>query len=345
MKKVLMANDSFLGFLDNMTAMKRGRVENVLTKLTLIKEDNEVMEKRDFVLMTVKDKQYQPDQAGNEYLLTKDNLSYQVNKTEYDFACYLVEHGFTDDETVNAKIEDEKAKKQREAEAAEAAEKARQAAETEKAVVDEWIKKETENYSDEQKISIQKEIFMDIYGTYYDHAKRTLVLIDNFDKPGCKDMLKDVMHRDNAASLKTFACITGLKVPNTNKAIREMLDSITSADFVGIVPYKKRKTPEKAKEEIFWMARPNQASGKSDFIQTMGKPLFKYGIQMFIHKVDGLVSVSSADCGYRIAAGKSEKLALEALKETVKKYGAEKINEMIYNHGEKYGWSPYSLQK
>jgi len=95
-----------LGWADKMTPMRYGRVKAHLD--VLINQDGEVMTRRDFVISRVADgwlpKQWDVEvtpryedvwnteqrKTKTEYGLCKDNICYEVSKTEHDFAVYLI---------------------------------------------------------------------------------------------------------------------------------------------------------------------------------------------------------------------------------------------------------------
>lgn len=96
---------NYLGWADNMTALRFGKVKAKLEKL--VRFDGKVMSYREFIIQTVKDgwipqkeegvtswygSKWEPKQSKprTEYRLCKDNLCYTVSKTEFDFAEFLV---------------------------------------------------------------------------------------------------------------------------------------------------------------------------------------------------------------------------------------------------------------
>ena len=95
----------YLGWADTMPPMRFGKVDAVLG--ALVRCDGKVMTRREFVIHAVKDgwmperkdgvtnwygSKWEPKQSKprTEYRLVKDNFSYKVSKTEFDFALYLV---------------------------------------------------------------------------------------------------------------------------------------------------------------------------------------------------------------------------------------------------------------
>lgn len=96
---------SYLGWADEMTALRFGRVKAQMEKL--VRFDGKVMSYRDFIIQTVKDGWMPNKQEGvttwygsrwerkqskpkTVYRLSKGNLCYTISKTEFDFAEFLV---------------------------------------------------------------------------------------------------------------------------------------------------------------------------------------------------------------------------------------------------------------
>lgn len=101
------AKAKYLGWADTMSPMRFGKVDGVLG--SLVRCDGKVMTRREFVIQAVKDgwtpeqrdgvtswygSRWEPKQSKpkTEYCLVKENFSYKVSKTEFDFALYIVEH-------------------------------------------------------------------------------------------------------------------------------------------------------------------------------------------------------------------------------------------------------------
>ena len=101
------ARAKYLGWADQMTAMRFGKVSSVLD--VLIRVDGKVMTKREFVISQMKDGWTPTKKEGvvsyygsrwdvreskprTEYRLKRGNLTYVINKTEFDFADYLATH-------------------------------------------------------------------------------------------------------------------------------------------------------------------------------------------------------------------------------------------------------------
>ena len=74
---------------------------------------------------------------------------------------------------------------------------------------------------------------------------RILTLIDNIDNDLCKDTLMNWLHNGNRASIKVFECITGLKLPKSNKERREYLRGLSKSNYIESVEFKPRKKATK----------------------------------------------------------------------------------------------------
>lgn len=240
--------NSYLGFTENIKEPRKTKVENELNRLyrynggvynaitflvikllegcAPLKEENYQYYKRDGKLTIPKTlyKYVSPD--GNTY--------FELNKTQYDFVCYLVEKELITEEKINKYVEDETARK--EAEAIRQKEEERimkeraEAEQEETRRVVELLKNDLENISDVEK-SIASEVFFRIYGEVHDWNYSIIPLIHHFDIPLCKKEVKSRLHNDNRASIKIFEQLTGLKLPKGWKKRIEYLDTITSSDF------------------------------------------------------------------------------------------------------------------
>lgn len=92
------AKAKYLGWADTMSPMRFGKVDAVLG--SLVRCDGKVMTRREFVVQAVRDGWIPEQRDGvtrqgkprTEYRLVRENFSYTVSKTEFDFAKYYVEH-------------------------------------------------------------------------------------------------------------------------------------------------------------------------------------------------------------------------------------------------------------
>ena len=96
--KLEAAKAKYHGWADTMSPIRFGKVDAILG--SLVRCNGKVMTRREFVVQAVRDG-WMPEQRDGvtrqgkprmEYRLVKENLSYTVSKTEFDFAKYYVEH-------------------------------------------------------------------------------------------------------------------------------------------------------------------------------------------------------------------------------------------------------------
>lgn len=92
------AKAKYHGWADTMSPIRFGKVDAILG--SLVRCNGKVMTRREFVVQAVRDG-WMPEQRDGvtrqgkprmEYRLVKENISYTVSKTEFDFAKYYVEH-------------------------------------------------------------------------------------------------------------------------------------------------------------------------------------------------------------------------------------------------------------
>lgn len=102
-QKLVKYREILMGWGDAMTPL---RIHKVMATLgSLVKENGKIMTRHEFVKKKLRDG-WMPHKVENEieskgnlrssrtrteYQLRKDNVSYKVTKTEYDFAVYLIE--------------------------------------------------------------------------------------------------------------------------------------------------------------------------------------------------------------------------------------------------------------
>lgn len=138
----------------------------------------------------------------------------------------------TDEENIQKCITEEQNKIEEEKRKQEELEDQRKQQEQKRIEFDNWLNESAKQYSDNEKLGLLKEIFINETGQFGGGAIRLLVLIDNFDNLMCKDKLKEWLNYYNTASLKAFSHLTGINLGKTNKEIQARLDSITSKDFL-----------------------------------------------------------------------------------------------------------------
>lgn len=345
---MLKLENSYLGFTDNKTPMQKARIEGILDKKKRFKQDGIVaMKQMIFNLImdgriTEKEENYQYYKRDGEltkpktvYRLIKDNIYLELNKTEYDFANYIIENNFTKEKAVNY-ITEEKAEIQRQEQLLQKqVEEERQRKiqkEKQKEEFKEWLQSQAKNYPKNEKYNIAKDIFIDEIEFFQDRQVELLVLIDNFDNLLCKEELKNRLSYNNIASLKTFYHITGIRLGRTNKAIEEKLDSITSKDFTGIVKYKKKPIPEGHKKFYKIM-------GDKSFVEAYGEHIELKGFDLYLTTSQGLYTLTEGRTGVIITQGCSRDEAIEKFNKVIED-SADMIKKSIKELIDQNGLSP-----
>lgn len=373
MNNKLENNNSFLGFTDNRTTLQAGKIEKILAKK--FNYDGIIMERRDAMLMDLR--------AGKTPDMVEVNVngrnkkSYRLNftivggefdgakvfneitKTEYDFCLYLIKNDLVSEERVDAyiKAENEKAEAaiQADEEARKAEEEAAVKEETEREAFRAWLRSSAEMYEGTTKANLMESVFIDKYGefTHRAAAYEVLVCIDNIDNTRCRDTLKHRLHTDNKASRKVFECVTGLKLPKSNKETQEFINGVQKSDYKEMIPYKARSKSEKPEEaqddnlKVFYILEfdPQDNERKPEYYRILAEPITKKGFDCFIHEMpDGRFGISSVECGMRLADGDTKQKAIKALKRAINKVGDVKLRKYIQEAVKRFGASP-ALQK
>ena len=222
---------------------------------------------------------------------------FELNKTQYDFVCYLLEKGLNTEKSMlaydKADIDHVEVLKHSEQEemARQEAEEQRKAEEKENFKI--WMYNEVEKIPDFQKEIIDS-IFFAIYGQQNTWNYTLAVCINNYNNPLCKEEVIARLHNDNKASIKIFECLTGLKLPKGYKERKTYLESISVSDFKEAVDYnprKRREEKEVQKEEFYINERTPEGQR---WTKVIAEPFTKYGVDMFIRYNNGSFSISLA---------------------------------------------------
>lgn len=251
----------YLGFTDGIKEPRKTKVESELDRL--YKYNGKIYNAVTFLCVKLLEGCYPEKEENYQYYKRNGELSkpktlymymnpdgkcyFELNKTQYDFVCYLLEKNFTKEEVIitydNADIAYQKVlqKAEQEEKARQEAEEERKAEEKEKFKI--WMRKESEKAPDFQKEIIDS-IFFSIYGQMNAWNYSLAVCINNYNNPLCKEEVIARLHNDNKASIKIFECLTGLKLPKGYKERKEYLESISVSDFKEAVDYKPRKKRE-----------------------------------------------------------------------------------------------------
>ena len=343
--------DTYLGFTDNMKPMQKSRTEKTLDNS--IRHNDNVITNKEFILIKLQEGSTPGIEEDYSYysrklqdytkpktdyrLKDQDGSFYHITKTEYNYALYLLENNFLDEQKVKEFIvaennrllqiaQDELNHKQQEKERKETLER-------EKQEFDNWLNEQAENYNNNDKFDITKSIFLDVQGQYNELMLcKFLVLIENIDNPMCKDMLKSWLHTHNTTSKKVFYHMTGIKLPSTDKGAMPLLDNLSTTNFQGIVPYiKKQLNVTKVNKEVITdtfyklIRKP-----EPHYEEVIGTPISKYGLDMFITQdANGVYNISEAKSGLLITNASTKTELMKKLKDTIEQYGVEKVNQMI----------------
>ncbi len=180
---------------------------------------------------------------------------------------------------------------------------------------------------------MMRTVFLNLVGTANANTD-LLVLIENIDRPMCRDKLISWLHNGNKASRKTFECVTGLKLPKTAKETKTFLSSVSTADYKAPVPFKMRKSATKTPVEPFFILT------RSGFKEVMGEPLVKYGLTWFIHNISGLYRITEARSGVMGASGKTKQEALDGLKGLIGRLTVDGVKHNVQDSIASHGMSP-----
>ena len=343
---------SFLGFTDKKIPMQKAKIETALDKP--VQYEGAICPKKDFIFRLLLSGHKPVEKLNNgrfnlrtyekledkmEYRMQVDgeNCYYEVNKTEHDFACYLLAQDLTSEDTAREYMEAERERLERERQ--ESDEQLQReltenlAAEQTKRDFKLWLEDQATAYSNQERMDLMRTVFINLVGVSNPRTD-LLVLIENIDKPICRDKLISWLHSGNKASRKTFECVTGLKLPKTAKETKAFLSSLSATDYKAPVPFKMRRTATKTPEEPFYIL------SRDGFKEVMGEPLVKYGVTWFIHNAANLYRITEARSGILAASGKTRQKALDELKGAVGRLTVAGVEQSVQDSIASHGISP-----
>lgn len=342
----------YLGFTDVIKEPRKTKVENELSRS--YRYNGKIYNAVTFLCVKLLEGCYPEKEENYQYYKRNGELSkpktlymymnldgkcyFELNKTQYDFVCYLLENNLNTEEAIlaydKANIECVEALKQ-----AEQEEKVRQEAEERKRSEErERMKRiiaEEAQYILQKEKEIVDSIFLNMYGKENSWNYSLVALIHNFDDPYCKEEIISRLHNDNKASIKIFECITGLKLPKSYKERKNYLEGLTPADFKGMTQYKprkKREEKEMQKEEFYINERTPEGQR---WTKVIAEPFTKYGVDMFIRYSNGNFSISLAEAGMKVCDGRTKTECINKLKKFVDDKGKETFLQMVKDATEK----------
>lgn len=342
----------YLGFTDGIKEPRKTKVESEFDHL--YRYNGSIYNTTTFLCVKLLEGCYPEKEENYQYYKRNGELSkpktlymymnpdgkcyFELNKTQYDFVCYLLEKGLNTEESMlaydRADIEHMEVIKQAEQEEKERQEAEEQRKESEKENFKIWMHKESEKIPDFQREIIDS-IFFAIYGQKNTWNYTLAVCINNYNNPLCKEEVISRLHNDNKASIKIFECLTGLKLPKGYRERKAYLESISASDFKEAVDYKPRKKREEKevkKEEFYINERTPEGQ---QWTKVIAEPFTKYGVDMFIRYCNGYFSISLAEAGMKVCDGKTKTECVNNLKKFVDKRGKETFLQMVKDATEK----------
>jgi len=336
----------YLGFTDGIKEPRKTKVENELDRL--YRYNGNIYNITTFLCVKLLEGCYPDKEENYQYYKRNGELSkpktlykyynqdgksyFELNKTQYDFVCYLLEKRLNTEESILAydKADTEHIESLKQAEQEE---KARQEAEEQRKAEEKenfkiWMHKEAEKIPDFQKEIIDS-IFFAIYGQQNAWNYSLAVCINNYNNPLCKEEVIAMLHNDNKASIKIFECLTGLKLPKGYKERKTYLESISVSDFKEAVDYKPRKKREEKevqKEEFYINERTPEGQ---QWTKVIAELFTKYGVDMFIRYSNGNFSISLAEAGMKVCDGNTKTECIDNLKKFVDSRGKETFLQMV----------------
>lgn len=276
-------------------------------------------------------------------LKSEDNSYYEITKMEYDFATWLINNNITTIEKIKEfeLIEDNRVKEieRLEAERVENECQEQLRKEKEEQEFKNWLESESSLYNNTEKLEITKAIYQDeINQCSIDLCKKVLFLIENIDNEGCRKDLMSRLRNYNPASRKVFYHVTGIRLPKTDKATIELLQSISSNEYKGLINYKRKADREEQQKEIVKFYRKN----KDGISLAEGEKLKNnYDLQLYVtfdSEKDYYIIVE-ARTGMTLISGDRNKATLlktfkERMTDDLVKRVKEQIEYLVNTNGE-----------
>ena len=360
-------NNSFLGFTDNMKPLQKSKVEKYLN--SLIRYNDTVLAEKDWIFQLLQNG-YAPEIEENYsyysrkkdgytkpkklYMLAKENGSfYEVSKTSYEFAKYLIENDLTDIEKAKQYMEKERQQKeelerlkreQEERERKKKEEQARIRREKEERERQEKIKQWTEI----GKKHMTEEVKNIIIASIEKHWKEITAIFPNTNE---KDFTKNFIDKftqfiGNKVFTKSNTHYLMFDDINTNNLYNKIMKDIYISLFK--LTDKDDKRTVTAKIKAFYDGREYKQKEKETFYiltkqgfeKREGEKLIINNLVCFLHVNEkGLYQVTEAKTGMKITADTNKKEAIIKAKELIKQ-NKSNIDNLIQKAINQYGLSP-----
>lgn len=350
--QILTQHSSYLGFTDNKPSLKKAKIESILNKEVIYKnliesEKYTIIARKDFILylslrgyIPIHKEMYNKNyKLVSVYTMRSENSNvfWKITKTEYNFAIYIQKNNLVLLDKVYELLQNEKKILEKVEREKILNIKKQEAIKENRNKFDDWVLSESQIYSDETKLYIQKLINLDLLGYYYPSVKKLLVLIDNIDNPLAKEELSQILNTYSFVSKKTFKYITGISLPKSNKEIKNLISNLSYKNFKNPIEYKPSKKLTDSSKKIYYQ----NINGK--FYEILGEPLDIDNINLFITDSD-YYSIFEVKTGILISTGSTKEIAISAFRKNINDFGVENFNKEIEKLINKYGLSPYCIQ-
>lgn len=325
--------DGYLGFSENK------RIMEILDKKVICKSLKCILSRKDFIFNFLYDgyiPEYNQEKGCYSVVKPVDDYinTWKITKTEYDFALYLLNNKLNTIQTAKEYILNEQNRKLKEDEEfkkkLQEEEKIKEKEEHKQNEFNYWLEKEIKNYNNIERIKIVNDIFLDINGKgAEEYGIKLLVLIENIDNLLCKKYLKEILHNNNQASIKTFFQITGLKTPIAYKKRMEFIDSVNKSDYKNTIPYKRKRIHC---SEFYIL------NNKGNYVKALGEPLNLSDFELFYNEINNTLTFKK--CGTIAVSGISKEDCINRFNNMIKEAGADEIKKRIEKSINKYGLCP-----
>lgn len=343
---------SLMGYTQNLSPMKKAKVEKTLLKL--IRYKGEVIYTSEFVAKKIIEGSTPAYEENYSYYSRKldgytkpktlykldneDNSYNEITKTEYDFSLWLMDNNITTPEAyINGKkLESRRLLNIDKQLQEEEEEKTRQQKELEQKEEDfkVWLNEESKKYNNEKNIELSQKIYFEYLGQNNSNGTiKLLTLIDNIDNDLCKDKLISWLHNGNKASIKVFECITGLRLPKNNSERVEFLQGTFKKDYKEPIDFKPRQKAKEKKLIEFKIRVGNSIeTAKGEKLDN------KYGLNLYIQYRDHDYAITEGSTGMLLVPFKTTKKELmEAYSEALNDNKIERLRGIIKTQIEKLG--------
>lgn len=380
--------NTYLGFTDNMNPMQKARAEKTLDKL--IRSNGKIMTQKEWVIGKVLENHTpaieenyttwnkrtgEVTKPKTDYrLVCPDNTFYQITKTEYEFAQYILENDLTDETKINEYVTIERNRIE-ENNRLKAEQEAKERAEREAKKMQEEQERQARKEAREQMIQTAynnitakeweaiKRIVERIREKYTDILPNVRVDRDSIAKVVIYDRLWPEATLSNIKYYKELT-VPNSKSPNVSnewlirreemiKDIREMffgidynMPSQTIRDVITgkitaeeahnrMKKNEQRKLAQEAKLTTFY----RYISGQG-FVEAKGDRIVVEGIITYGMPYQGGYILIEERSGCQIAKGKNKSEAKTIAVKSIQQYGIEKVENLITNMVNRNGISP-----